>query len=229
MLVWTIIKNSFIKFYDNLFKMVFLNLIWVILILLFLFLVYGGIATGWLIPVIIPIVLMGPLTLSGLTVIDGVVEGNGLEINKFLVGIKKYFKRGLAGFLFTIIPYLILILDFYFYFQKGSKNQLMLYISVVLLYVIIFFSMVQLFFWGLLVIQRETSVIQVIKNSLLLTMDNVLFTFLWFVLVALIFIVLLITGVGIALVALVLVGFMIITGTRKILEKYTDKGGDIDG
>lgn len=222
--MWTVIKRSFKQFYEHLFLLVLVNIIWFVLVSLSIFVGYAGLVANWIFPMLIPLILMGPLCLSGLNFSWKAYKTRGVNFKYIFTGIKKYFKRGLLAFLFSIIVYLILMVDFYFFFQRGTDSLLMVIISVIFMYLIIFFSMFQLFFWGLLTIQQGENIKKIIKRSFLLVLHNPGFSILWLLVIIIIGVLLTLTGVGMAVAFMSVMALMILNGVELILEQYGEEG-----
>lgn len=223
MAVFNIIKSSFIQFYDHLFKLIFINLIWFLLMIAVLFVGYTGVINQWYLPLIVPLLFTGPFFLSGLHITDKLILSEDTVIKDFFNGIINYFKRGLFAFIFTSVIYLICVIDLIFFVQKGRENVIFLIIGILFIYLILFFSMMQIYFWGLLTIQEEERLMVIIKRSFLLTMDNIIFIFLLLLFLIILTVVLTITGVGLPLLSLVIIGLLICNGTRSTLKKYREE------
>lgn len=223
MAVLNIIKKSFVQFYEHLFKLVLLDLIWFFLTAAGLLIGYAGITNSFLLPVIIPLIFTGPLFLSGLEIADRLILREEVGVKDFFTGIGRYFKRGLLGFLFTSGIYLILIIDLIFFVQRGNKNTVMLVIGIIFFYLIIFFSMMQLYFWGLLTVQDKEKIGIIIKRSFLLTLDNALFAFFLLILIVILTVILIITGVGLPVLFMGLTGLLLSNGTRYTLDQYREE------
>ncbi len=218
-----IIKKSLVDFYEYLFKIVFVNLIcFTILILPFIFLYIFE--DFWLLFVllIISYLLAGPLFLSGLNLLKAIIDREDPPVKVLFSGIKVFFKRGLQGWLFSSLIYLILLVDIYFFLQR-SGNLLMFIIAVLFFYLLIFFSMSQLYFWGLLMLNPQQKLWIVFKKSLLLTLDNLLISFLILVIVLVLTVILFVTGVGLPIAFLGIISLVIINLTRAIMDKYLKK------
>ena len=218
-----IIKKSLVDFYEYLFKIVFVNLIcFTILILPFIFLYIFE--DFWLLFVllIISYLLAGPLFLSALNLLKAVIDREDPSVKVLFSGIKVFFKRGLQGWLLSSLIYLILLVDIYFFLQR-SGNLLMFIIAVLFFYLLIFFSMSQLYFWGLLMLNPQQKLWIVFKKSLLLTLDNLLTSFLILVIVLVLTVILFVTGVGLPIAFLGIISLVIINLTRAIMDKYLKK------
>lgn len=220
MAIWQIIKKSFKQLYEHLFLLVLIDIIWFFMVALVLFVGYSGLMANWYLPLIVPLVLLGPVFLSGLHISRRVISRKDFKVTDLFIDLKKYFKRGLLGFLFSAVIYLVLFVDLFFFFRRGTDNVFTLVLAVILLYIIIFFSIMQLYYWGLLTVQSQTGIKIIIKRSFLLTLDNIIFSLLWLLLVLLLSVILTVTGLGLPLLFMGLMGLVVINGTCFILKKY---------
>ena len=149
-----IIKESFIKLYDGLFKYIFLNIFWFSLLILPFYLEY--IISSPIIRyigMVYLLLLSGPLILSGFQLINNSLNREDNGVKEFLLSIPTNFKRGFGAFLFTVIGFALITFDFIF-FAQSSENLLMMIVRMIFFYLFIVFSMLQIYYWSLLTIQR---------------------------------------------------------------------------
>ncbi len=216
-----VLKDSFIKYYDELFKYVMLNIIWFSLFMVPFLLVYLN-EVFIIIGVLSLIVFAGPIILSGMNYIYKTFDREETTIKGFFRGIKDNFKRGILSFLFSVVIYAIFILDIIFFLQN-SQNYIMMIIAILFLYLFIFFSMMQIYYWGLLTIQPETGLWQIVKRSFLLVLDNILPTILIFISLVILFVLNIVLAFLTPFFLFTLISLIIIIMTRNILEKYEAK------
>ncbi len=218
MLVIKVIKESFIKYYDELFKYVLLNLVWFSLLMVPFLLVYIN-EVFVFVAAIYLIIIAGPTILSGMNYIYSTFNRGEPTIKSFFRGIKENFKRGLLSFLFSLVVYAIFILDIVFFLQN-SQNYIMMIVAIFFFYLFILFSMMQIYYWSLLTIQAETGFWLQVKRAFLLVLDNIISSVLIFIVVVIIFIL----NVGLAFLTpfflFTLISLISIIMTRNILEKY---------
>lgn len=218
-----VIKESFINLYDQVFKYIMISLSCMILFTLPSLLVYFGNSIYILIiGIIYLLVFAGPIILSGMNYIYKTIEREYLTIKDFFLGIKTNFKRGIISFLFPAAVYFILIMDIIFFSQR-SENYLMLLISIFFFYLFIFFSIMQIYYWGLLTLEKDEDLRIIIKRSFLLTIDNIFPSLLIFIML----IIILVLNVVLAFIAPLflfsLVSIIVILMTSNILKKYETK------
>lgn len=220
MKIWQVLKKSTSQTYDKLFKFAILNMIWFFLSTIIVYIGYYGLFIRAYYLIVFPIIFLGPFFMGGLMIGIDYIKFNDFNIKNYFSYIKENFKRGLVGFLFTFLIYLILFVDFVFFLRKGTDSLMMLILASLILYIIIFFSMMQCTFWGYLALNKDLSIKKIIKNSFLTTIDNLIFTFLWFIVVFILSVVLIITGFGIALLLMNFISLMVLHATIEISSKY---------
>ncbi len=112
MAFFKIIKDSFIDFYEHLFKLVLLSLGWFTLTVFPIMSVFS-VNIVWLkmVLAVFSLVISGPIILSGLEFINRLFTRDDPGIKDFFTGIRNYLKRGIIAFLLTGVIYLILFFD----------------------------------------------------------------------------------------------------------------------
>lgn len=223
MLVVQIMKEVFKTFYGGLFKAIILNLIGFLLISPIVFLFINGIYLDFFIPFMLPAFLLGPIILSGLNLLNKIYRNEDFNFKKILSTIKKSFFPGLLAIIFTIAVYIILLVDIWFFYVRSEGNLIFLALTALFAYLTVFFSITQLFFWGLMVYGREIKLWTKIKRSFFLSVDNILQSFFWLA------IIILITGIFLYFTPIFpalyfsITGFTIIIGTDKFLSTYKEE------
>jgi len=218
--IWKVLKKSTAGTYRKLFKFVILNIIWFLLSLLVIFVGYFGLSTQIYILLAIPIIFLGPFFMAGLETGIDFINLNDFRVKKYFVYIIKNFKRAFLGFLLSFFIYSLLILDLVFFLKKGTDSLFMLILAVLILYILIFFSMMQCYYWGFLVLDKEKKIRYILKNSLILTIDNVIFSLLWLIIVLIITLILILTGFGMVILLMNFLVLMILYGTIQIASNY---------
>jgi len=218
--IWQVLKDSTSQTYDKLFKFAILNIIWFLLSTLVLFIGYSGLIIKFYYLLIVPIIFLGPFFMGGLMSGINYIKFNDFSIKNYFIYIKENFKRGLLGFLFTFFIYALLTADLIFFLQKGTNSLFMLILAVLVLYILIFFSMMQCYYWGFLALDKQKKIRHVIKNSFLVTIDNVVFSFLWFLIVLIITVILVVTGFEMAVLLMNFLSLMMLNGTIAVSSEY---------
>lgn len=222
MLVVQIMKEVFKTFYGELFKAIILNLICFLLISPIIFLFVNGIYLDFFLPFMLPVFLLGPIVLSGLNLLNNLYRNRGFRFKKIFSIIKKSFLPGLLAIIYTFIIYIILLVDIWFFYVRSDGNLVFLALAALFAYLTVFFSITQLYFWGLMVYANEIKFWTRIKRSFFLAFDNILQSFFWLA------IVLVITGLFIYFTPIFpalyfsITGFTIIIGTEKFLNTYKE-------
>jgi hypothetical protein len=72
----------------------------------------------------------------------------------------------------------------------------------------------------LLIIQGDRSLKDILKNAVILSLDNIIFSLLWFLAIFLLSIILFVTGIGLPAGFIGIIGILIIQGTKEMLAKY---------
>jgi len=223
LLVVQIMKEVFKTFYSGLFKAIILNLVCFLLISPIIFLFVNGIYLDFFVPFMLPVFLLGPIILSGLNLLNKIYRKEDFKLKKILSIIKESFLPGLLAIIYTIIIYIILLVDVWFFYVRSDGNLVFLALAALFAYLTVFFSITQLYFWGLMVYGNEIKFWTRIKRSFFLAFDNILQSFFWLA------IILVITGLFIYFTPIFpalyfsITGFTIIIGTDKFLNTYKDE------
>lgn len=223
MTFFKIIKETFVEFYEYLFKMILLSLGWFILVVFPLMSVFSiEFLWGKIVLAVFSLLISGPVILAGLEFVDRLLSRDDPGIKDFFIGIRNYLKRGILAFFFTGIIYLILFFDIR-YFTSNSENWLMLVIAIFMVYVTTFFSMMMIYFWGLLVKLKEEKFWQIFKYSFFLTMGNILVTGLLLLFIVIFTVIMFIFMIAAPAIYFSIVALIIIKGTGYAWQKIKGK------
>lgn len=214
------LKFTFKKYYEHLFKLVFVGLSWFILTSILLFGGFFALSTGAYPFLILPIVLIGPLLLTGLEAVHLVINQESAGFKKLISYFKSKFWRGFLVFLVTALIYLIFIVDLRFFLVRGQENTWLLAFAFLFAYLVIYFSIYQAYLWGLLIVQSEQSIKNILKNALVISLDNLLFSLLWLLALVILAGLLIVTGIGLPLAFMGILGILLIKGCQEMLAKY---------
>ncbi|MCC3144448.1 hypothetical protein LJ207_03820 [Halanaerobium sp. Z-7514] len=218
--IFAVLKYSFKKFYENLFKLFILGISWFILTALFLFMIFFAVSTGYYLLLPIPLLLLGPLFLTALHGVNQLLEQREFSLKELASFFKKNFWRGVLACIFSIIIYLILLFDLRFFLLQGQQNTWLLAFAFLFGYLLIYFSIYEAYLWGLLVIQPEKSLKDIFKNAVVLSLDNIVFSLVWFLALFLLSFFLFIIGFGLPTAFIGIIGSMILKGNKEMLAKY---------
>lgn len=218
--IFSVLKFTFKKYYEHLFKLVFVGLSWFILTSILLFGGFFALSTGAYPFLILPIVLIGPLLLTGLEAVHLVINQESAGFKKLISYFNSKFWRGFLVFLVTALIYLIFIVDLRFFLVRGQENTWLLAFAFLFAYLVIYFSIYQAYLWGLLIVQSEQSIKNILKNALVISLDNLLFSLLWLLALVILAGLLIVTGIGLPLAFMGILGILLIKGCQEMLAKY---------
>ncbi|MGM0420202.1 MAG: hypothetical protein ACQEQG_04330 [Bacillota bacterium] len=227
MLILTILKEVFKTYYKGLFKVIIINLLWFLLISPIFFFALNGIYLNLYIPFLLPILFLGPLMLIGFNLLFEIYQGESFTWKGFWNIIKGTFLPGLGAIFYSVFIYIVLFVDIYYFYTRADGGFLFLALAALFLYLLIFFSITQLYFWGLMVLGDKLTFWNKIKRSFFLATDNLLQAFLWLAFI------ILITGVFLYITPLFpavyfsLFGLTIIVGTKTFLDTYNQEDYDL--
>ena len=218
--VFSVLKMTFKNFYEDLFKQVLLSLAWFVINSILLFTIFLGLTSGWYLIIIFPLFFIGPVFLTSLYGTNEISKNGKVAIKSLFIYFKNNFWRGFSVFIISIILYAIFIVDLRFFLIRGQENIWLLGFAFLFAYLLIYFSIYQAYLWGLLIIQGDKSLKEIFKNAVVISLDNILFSLLWFLAIFLLTTVLFVIGIGIPAAFIGIVGLLIIQGSRAMLIKY---------
>ncbi|ADO76739.1 hypothetical protein [Halanaerobium praevalens] len=218
--IFSVLKFTFKRFYEDLFKLALLSIIWFIISASLLFLIFIGLNSGWYFLLLLPLLFLGPIFLTFLYAGNQILTKGSTSFKSLLVFLKANFGRGFFIFIVSITLYIIFIVDLRFFLIKGQANIWLLAFAFLFAYLIIYFSVYQAYIWSLLVIQQNRNLKEICKNALVLSLDNIIFSLIWFLAIFLLIIVLTIIGIGLPLGFIGIIGLLMLQGTKTMLGKY---------
>ncbi len=218
--IFSILKSTFKDFYEELFKLVLLSVAWFIISSVLLFAVFIGLTSGWYLIILLPLVFLGPVFLTSLYGANEILEEGRVAFKSLFSYFKNNFWRGFLVFLISVILYGIFIVDLRFFLLKGQENIWLLAFAFLFAYLLIYFSIYQAYLWGLLIIQGDRPLKDIFKNAVILSLDNIIFSLLWFLAIFLLTVILFVIGIGLPAGFIGIVGLLIILGTKEMLAKY---------
>lgn len=220
MAIISILKAAFINFYRSLFKLALLSTAWFILTSVLLLSALAALSSGGYLIIILPLLFLGPIFLTSLYGAAEILEKGRVSFKSLFSYFKANFWRAFLTFLISIILYLIFLVDLRFFFLKGQENIYLLALAFLFAYLLIYFTIYQLYLWGLLIVQGEKSLKEIFKNALVLSLDNIIFSLLWFLSILILTILLIVIGIGVPAGFIGIIGLLIIIGTKEVLAKY---------
>ena len=220
MKIFSILKSTFKAFYEDLFKFVLLSTAWFVSSFILLFFVLFAFNSGWYILLSIPVIFLGPIFLTSLYGADQIMKEGSVAFKSLFSHLKNNFWRAFSAFSFSLILYIIFAVDLYFFLIKGQENILLLAFAFLFAYLLIYFSIYQIYFWGLLIVQADRSFKRVLKSALVLSLDNIIYSLILFLAIFLLTMILTVIGIGLPAGFIGIIGILIIQGTKEILAKY---------
>ena len=218
--IFSILKSTFKDFYEELFKLVLLSVAWFVISSVLLFAVFIGLTSGWYLILLLPLIFLGPVFLTSLYGANEILEEGRVAFKSLFSYFKSNFWRGFLVFLISVILYIIFIVDLRFFLLKGQENIWLLAFAFLFAYLLIYFSICQAYLWGLLIVQGDKSFKDILKNAVILSLDNIIFSLLWFLAIFLLTVILFVIGIGLPAGFIGIVGLLIIKGTKEMLAKY---------
>lgn len=218
--IFSILKSTFKDFYEYLFKLVLLSVAWFVISSVLLFGVFIGLTSGWYLIILLPLIFLGPVFLTSLYGANEILEEGRVAFKSLFAYFKNNFWRGFLVFLISVILYAIFIVDLRFFLLKGQENIWLLAFAFLFAYLLIYFSIYQAYLWGLLIIQGDRPLKDILKNAVILSLDNIMFSLLWFLTIFLLTVILFVIGIGLPAGFIGIIGLLIIQGTKEMLAKY---------
>lgn len=218
--IFSILKSTFKDFYEDLFKLVLLSVAWFLVSSVLLFAVFIGLTSGWYLIILLPLIFLGPVFLTSLYGANQILEEGRVAFKALFKYFKENFWRGFLVFLISVILYAIFIVDLRFFLLQGQENIWLLAFAFLFAYLLIYFSIYQAYLWGLLIIQGDRPLKDIFKNAVILSLDNIIFSLLWFLAIFLLTIILFVIGIGLPAGFIGIIGLLIIKGTKEILANY---------
>lgn len=218
MSAWQVVKQSFRDFYKQLFPQAAISLIWFMSVGTMIYIAIGGIATGQPWMALFGFILIGPLTIAAFHLTNRWMKFEEVGIIDFLRGFVRYFFRGMFSFWISLLLLTIIVVDFFFFMNFG--NTIFRLLSGVWIYLAIFFIMSQFYFWSLLV-ERDLGILVTLKDSFLITLDNILYSLGIFGMFALLTTAGVLTaGIGLAVSFIGFLGILANNATYNLMVKY---------
>lgn len=184
------------------------------------FLLFIALNSGWYLLISIPLILFGPFFLTALSGTEAILKNGRVKIKEIFIYFKENFLRALISFLFTVILYLIIIFDLRFFLLKSQDSFWFLAFAFLFAYFLIYFSIYQAYLWPLLVIQKEKNLKIIFKNAVILSLDNLIFSLLWFLFIFLLTVLLFLTGMGVPAAFIGIIGSLMLKGAKEMIAKY---------
>lgn len=216
--------------YEDLFRLIGLNLIWVIIGSLFYFVlaIITSLALGYetqlalIVSVLLYILLLNPLSTGIYYYANMLAHDERVELSTYWEGVKAYWARGLLLYTVNLILVMLIAFNIVFYLNIPDNDYLRL-IALVWMYALLTWLCVQIYLGPLLIEQRNKNILVLYRNAFLLILDNVLFTLtLLLIELVLVFVSVIFLPLGIMIIKSLLANIesqALVT----LLEKYADR------
>lgn len=225
-----ILWKSVVNCYDDLFPVVGMNLLWllisvpVVAVIVLVLTLFGLPPEGsFLVAILLAMILPSPASLGIHLYANLLVKEERVEFDLFWSGLRTYWKRGLVLFAIGFAGLALLGVNLVFY--ATNQSSVLKLVSILWIYAIVLWLMMQLYINPLLVEQEDKSIKLILRNAFVLTLDNLVPS----AILLIILVVLSAVSVGIALLVALLTGsFLAIVETRAVLtylEKYRARLG----
>ncbi len=146
-----ILRSSLSAWYYDLFVLIGVNITWLALSLL-----------------ILPI---GPATAALFYVANEVAKGEPLSFGLFWTGMRRYLKLSLQLSVALLLITVLIVVNIYFYLNMGQTiGQI---IGIIWIYVTIVWGIMLNYPFALLVQMEKPGVLKILRNSVLLVLDNI--------------------------------------------------------
>jgi uncharacterized membrane protein YesL len=172
-----IIWRGIVETYDNLFPLVGMNLLWLVLSVPLVVAVTGILLVFRLentiaFPIALLFAILGPnpASVGILTYANGLANEQVVEFGLYWNGLRALWWRSLVLSLIGIIGAAVLGVNIYFYLNSGA--QVLHLFAILWVYALVFWAMMLLYMGPLLVEQHDKSFRLILKNALLLCIDN---------------------------------------------------------
>ncbi|MFW6410331.1 MAG: hypothetical protein ACOCZR_04740 [Halanaerobiales bacterium] len=213
--IWTVLKESWFSFRRNILKFIMFSIIWFTAASFLFFTTYRSFFSGEYYLSIFPLLFSGPLLLIGLKV----AKECDFSFKIVFSTMRSHFGRAVLSFVFALLIYGILIFDLYFVLTRIWDQGWYLIFPVLVFYVIIFFTMYQVVFWGLLVLRPMWTFWQILRQAYRIVLGNLLFSFFWTILIIVLSGSLLFSRIGMPLFFIAFSSLMIVNGSEFMLKR----------
>ena len=226
----TILWRAIVDFYNELFPMVGMNLLWMLLTVPFATIMFPIVAGLTQLPpelafvpaMVFLVIAPSPASAGLHNYANQLVKEERVEFELFKLGLFRYWKRALVLMLIGFVGFGLLIGNVTFYLSM--EHWLIKALGVMFIYGLVVWASMQLYLMPLLVEQEDKSIRVLYRNAALLALDNILVSIVLLVILVLIsalsvmipLLVLLLSGTFVALVQH--------RATLTLLDKYRARG-----
>ena len=225
---FAILWKSALDVYGELFPMVGMNLLWLVIsvpVVVVVTLVFVALRlpseVAFPLAIIFALLAPSPASVGQHAYANNLVKEERVEFDVVWAGLRAYWRRSLA--LLAICIFMVALLAVNLSFYLTSSVPILHFIAILWLYAIVLWAMMMMYLNALLVEQEDKSIRLILRNSLLLTVDNIVPSIVLFIVLVLLSLV----SIGIALLVALLTGsFVSVVQTRAVvayLERYRSR------
>ena len=180
---WSLLKKAYKEIYTHLQAVIYSSLGWLLIGGLLILAAVEGLKIQFLPPVLLAIILFGPLLAGSFYVTNRAVNYKSVRIRDFFLGIKRFFLPAMGLFLLLFLAGAVIVVDFYF-FVTADYLILNLF-GAFWIYLFLFFCLVIIYSFPLLIefdrLEKDYSLKDILKYSIWLTADNLKYTVMIFI------------------------------------------------
>jgi len=199
--LWLTLKDT----WEELYSLIIVNMAWFFAVVGLPVLLLS--LNNWVVSIaaIALFVLLFPATLPGIYVVGSIVaHGKTFHFSDFIEGIKKYWWRGLLWFLANLVVILVIIADIQFY-PTLLQSLWGVALGGIFMALFVFWSVMQLYFWPLLIEQDKPNLFRAWRNAAFLILANPFYAFF----IAVFSLIFMAVSIGLGLIPLAFVGMVI--------------------
>jgi len=230
LLAGEVFKKFFWDAYDNLGRLISVNILWFImtlpLILIFAFRL--RLSRGFFLVLFFPFAIVSILAAVSVFYITFLVaEGKKIEIiREFFAGMKRFLYKGILLGILSLLFFIAGVFDLQFYASLKTSVILSAILVGIGIWLVLMGILIQNYLFPLLV-QKDLSVSEILQNTIYLVLDNPNFTFLIFLQALILFFVLGISLCGIPVLFISLPALLYNEALRILLIRKYGMEGEI--
>ena len=221
---FTIIWRAIVDVYGELFPMVGMNLLWLVISIPIV-----GVATlvlmafripaepAFLFSMLFAVIAPSPASIGIHTYANQLVREERVEFELFWSGLKTLGLRSLALFAIGVVVTVLLGVNLLFYLN--SSVRVLQYVAIIWFYVLILWLTMLMFMNPLLVEQHTKSIKLILRNSLVLAVDNIIPS----LLLLIVLVVLSAVSIGISLLVALVTGALVADAQTRAVLTYLQK------
>lgn len=227
---FSVLWRSIVDFYNELFPMVGMNLLWMIVTVPFALIFFPIVAGVTQLPpelafvpaMVFLLIAPNPASAGIHNYANQLVKEERVEFELFKAGLFRYWKRALVLMVFGFLGFALLIGNVAFYLSM--EHFLVKALGVMFIYGLVIWGAMQLYLMPLLIEQEDKSIRVLYRNAALLAMDNILVSIVLLLVLLIVSALSVIIPLLVMLLAGTLVALVQHRATLMLLEKYRARG-----